>query len=77
MFNRLGRKSVNPRRGFASTPSPRRVGTSEMSSAKIRDNQQSGKVVFTNRIFLEAAMIMLFTKIWLKLLTNYDLQKFR
>ena len=53
------------------------LGTSETSSAKMRDNQQSGKVVFTDPIFLEAAMTMLFTKIWLKLLTNYDLQKFR
>ena len=46
-------------------------------SAKMRDNQQSGKVVFTDPIFLEARMVMLYTKNWLKLSTNYYLQKFR
>ena len=53
------------------------LGTSETSRAKMYDNQQSGKVMFTDPIFLEATMAMLFTKSWLKLSTNYDLQKFR
>ena len=43
----------------------------------MRDDQQSGKVVFTDPIFLEATMVMLYTKNWLKLSTNYYLQKFR
>ena len=93
MFNRVGRKSEKPLRGVAPPPPPpfyvrgltlifkpnnnETLGTSETKKKKMRDNQQSGKVVFTDPIFLEATMVMLYTKNWLKLSTNYYLQKFR